>query len=240
MRVPLDLIYDCLDISYALPLCGTPLYEYGKQFGLIGKTEDEEEEFLKQTSNAGAHKRYYINLNGSPISEVVFWDMLFYLESTRTYVKLMKGKTEDEEWKKRYMVICELHKSNPLASSKQKKYKVFGIFSYNNYFVTNFLRKYIVFNKMVARLPRFIVNPIVKYALYFEFLVQKHILKDSHNLHTHKNNKYNPKIRIKNDDVDPSKTSQKDRSLRSIIAKKMLQLNGTEQEKTLSMLTGGP
>ena len=38
----------------------------------------------------------------------------------------------------------------------------------------------------------------------------------------------------------PSKTSQKDRSLRSIVAKKMSQLNNTEQEKTLSMLTGGP
>ena len=76
--------------------------------------------------------------------------------------------------------------------------------------------------------------------LYFEFLIQKHFLKDSHNLHTHNTNKYNSKIRIKYDDVDPSKTSQKDRSLRSIVAKKMLQLNNTEQEKTLSMLTGGP
>ena len=115
-----------------------------------------------------------------------------------------------------------------------------GIFSYNNYFTTSFLRKHIVFNKIVARLPRFIVDPIAKYMLYFEFLIQKHFLKDSHNLHTHNNNKYNPKIRIKYDDVDPSKTSQKDRSLRSIVAKKMSQLNRTEQEKKLSMLTGGP
>ena len=106
--------------------------------------------------------------------------------------------------------------------------------------MTNFIRKHIVFNKIVARLPRFIVDPIVQYTLYFEFLIQKHFLKDSHNLHTHNTNKYNSKIRIKYDDVDPSKTSQKDRSLRSIVAKKMSQLNRTEQEKTLSMLTGGP
>ena len=80
MRVPLDLIYDSIDIAYALPLCGTPMYEYGKQFGLIGQTEAEEEKFLEETANAGAHKRYFISLNGSPMSEVIFWDMLFYLE----------------------------------------------------------------------------------------------------------------------------------------------------------------
>ena len=54
------------------------------------------------------------------------------------------------------------------------------------------------------------------------------------------NNKTNSKIRIKYDAVDPKKTTQKDRSLRSIVAKKMEQLNRTEQEKTLSMLTAGP
>jgi len=240
VRVPLDLMWDNVDLTYALPLMGTPLYEYGKQFGLIGQTEDEEEKFLHQTSNAGAHKRYYININGSPMSEVLFWDMLFFLESTRTYVKLMKGKTENEEWKKKYIARYELNKNSAYASIKQKKYKILGIFPYNNYFITLFLRKHIVFNKIVARLPRIIVDPIVKYMIYFEFLIQKLFLKDSNNLHINSNSKYNSKIRIKYDDVDPSKTSQIDRSLRSIVAKRMSQLNRTEQEKTHSTLTAGP
>ena len=125
--VSLDIRYDSIDIPYALPLCGTPMYEYGKQFGLIGQTEAEEEKFLEQTSNVGAHKRYYINLNGAPMSEVVFWDILVYLEAARTYAKLMKGKTEDEEMKKKYISILKLHQNNPHASAKQKKYKILGL-----------------------------------------------------------------------------------------------------------------
>ena len=239
MRVPLNLIYSYIDILYALPLCGTPLYEHGKQLGLIGQDEDDEEKFLVQTSNVAAHKRYYINLNGSPMSEVVFWDILVYLEAVRTYVKLMKGKTEDEEMKKKYISTLELRKLNPHSFSKQKSVKILQMFSFSKYFMTNFLIKHIIFNKIVARLPRFIVDPIVRYMIYFEFLIQKYLLKDSHNLHTNYNNKANEKIRIKYDDVDPSKTTQKDRSLISIVAKKMMQLKKTEQEKTLSMLTGG-
>ena len=152
----------------------------------------------------------------------------------------MKGKTENEEMKKKFISILELHKLNPHVFAKQKSIKILGMFTFSKYFMTNFLRKHIVFNKIVAKLPSFIVDPIAKYMIYFEFLIQKHLLKDSHNLHTNSNNKYNPKIRIKYNDVDPSKTTQKDRSLRSIVAKKMMKLNSTEQEKTLSMLTGGP
>ena len=47
-------------------------------------------------------------------------------------------------------------------------------------------------------------------------------------------------FKIKYDDVDPSKTTQKERSLRTIVTKKMAELNITEQEKTLSSLTAGP
>ena len=42
---------------YALPLPGTPLYEYGQQVGVIGKSVDEEEKFLEAVSDAGADKR---------------------------------------------------------------------------------------------------------------------------------------------------------------------------------------
>jgi radical SAM superfamily enzyme YgiQ (UPF0313 family) len=122
MRVPLELIYTYVDIAYALPLCGTPMYEHGKQLGLIGQNEVDEEKFLEQTSNAGAHKRYYINLNGSPMSEVVFWDILVYLEAARTYAKLMKGKTENEEMKKKFISILELHKLNPHVFANPKNF----------------------------------------------------------------------------------------------------------------------
>ena len=76
--------------------------------------------------------------------------------------------------------------------------------------------------------------------LYFEFLMQKYFFKEKHNLHRVANKKVNSKIRIKYKDIDPSKTTQKDRSLRTIVAKKVMQLKRSEQEKTLTWLTGGP
>ena len=40
------------DLFYAMPFPGTPLYEYGQQVGVIGKTIEEEEQYLKVVSNA--------------------------------------------------------------------------------------------------------------------------------------------------------------------------------------------
>ena len=106
--------------------------------------------------------------------------------------------------------------------------------------VTNFLRRNVIFNRTIAKFPRFLVEPFVRYALYFEYLIQKNLFSDPHNLHRATNAKVSSKIRISEDDVDPSKTTQKDRSLRTIVAKKMMELKRTDQEKTVSVLTGGP
>jgi len=76
--------------------------------------------------------------------------------------------------------------------------------------------------------------------LYFEYLIQKYFLKDDHNLHRETNAKVKSEIRIKHDLVDPLKTTLKDRSLRTIVAKRMAQFERDAQEKTLAQLTGGP
>jgi len=247
-RVPVDLIFKNMDIAYTIPLVGTPMYEYGKQLGLIGRSADEEEKFLEITSNVGAFKRYYINFNGAPMSEVVFWDMLVFLEATKTYEKLMKSKTENEELKKKYINAHKVQVLNPHIKAKQNKVRKIEVMGavqeinvpINQYFVTNFVKKHIVFNRIMAKLPRFLVYPIVRYALYFEYLIQKKLFKDTNNLHTVTNKKVNSKIRVKHNQLDPSKTTQKDRSLRTIVAKKMLQLDRTEQAKLVSSITGGP
>ena len=85
LRLRLKTLFGFTDIFYAIPLVGTPLYEYGKNLKLIGNSVDEEEAYLKMVSNIGAYKRYYINFNGAPMSEVVFWDILVFLEATKTY-----------------------------------------------------------------------------------------------------------------------------------------------------------
>ena len=248
LRIPTGLIFKYNDLMYTIPLIGTPMYEYGKQLGLIDQSTNEEEKFLEITSNVGAFKRYYINFNGAPMSEVVFWDMLVFLEATRTYEKLMKNKKENEELKKIYINQNKAQALNPHVKAKQKKLRKIEVMGaateinvpISQYFITNFVKEHIVFNKIIAKLPKFLVHPIVRYALYFEYLIQKIIFKDSNNLHTVTNKKVNPKIRVKYNDVDPSKTTQKDRSLRTIVVKKMMELNRTEQAKLISSITGGP
>ena len=247
IRVPVDLLYGNQDLLYTIPLVGTPMYEYGKQLGLIGQTIDDEEKFLELTSNVGAYKRYFINLNGAPMSEVVFWDMLVFLEATRTYEKLMKNKKVDEKMKQKFIHQLRVKGINPQVRSKQKKIQVMGAsetkldISFSQYFVTNFLRQHILFNKIVAKLPRFLVDPIVRYAVYFEYLIQKHLFKDSHNLHTVTNAKVNKSIRISPEELDLSNTTQKDRSLRTIVAKRIKKIDSeNEMENLAAMLTRGP
>jgi len=242
------LIFKVIDIVHAVPFVGTPLYEYGKQLGLIGQSADEEEKYIELTSYAEYYKRYYINFSGAPISEIVFWDMLLWLEATRTFEKLTKNQSLNKEWEKKFKIAAKVHAYNPHVKSKQKKINVFGSakkkenIAFSNYFITNFLKRHIVFNRIVAKLPRFLVDPIVRYLLYFEFLIQKNFFKDKHHLHTISgtSKKMNSKIRIRYEEIDPAKTTQKDRSLRTIVEKKMKELNRSEQEKTLSTLTAGP
>jgi len=245
--VPPGLLFGHLDPCYAIPLIGTPLYEYGRRLGLVGQNVDEEEKFLELVSNVGAYKRYYINFNGAPISEVVFWDMLVFLEATRLFVKLTKNKTLSIKWEKRFKMVMNVRNlNNPHIRDKQKKIRIMGDIgekeglSFTRYFITNFLRRHVVFNKFLTKVPRFILYPIVRYLLYFEFLIQKYLLMDSHNLHKFTNKKVNSKIRIKYEDIDPTKTTQKDRSLRNIVMNKMKQNNKNKQEETLSLLTTGP
>ena len=247
IRVPPGFIFGVSDIPYALPLIGTPFYEYGKQLGLIGEGVDEEEKYIEFTSRAYYHKRYYLNFNGAPLSEVIFWDMLVFLEATRTFEELIKNKTLDKERINNFITQMKLQSTNPSVRSKQKKIKILGKnrekmnLSISNYFITNFIKKYVVFNRVIAKLPRFLVDPIVRYMLYFEFLVQKNFFKDENLLHTVSatNKKMNPKIRISDEDLDPLKTTQRERSLRTIVEKINKKLNKTEQDKILDTLTRG-
>jgi len=242
------LTFGNTDIPYAAPLIGTPLYEYGNQLGLIGQNLDEDEKYLELTSNSAIFKRYYLNFNGAPMSEVIFWDMLVFLEATREWVKRTKNKVLDQKWENKFILAMEIQGQNPHVKAKQKKVQIMGSggetkdISFSNYFITNFLKQYVVFNTTIAKLPRFIVEPAVRYLLYFEFLIQKYFLKDKHNLHTvaTTNKKIRSKIRIREEELDPTKTSQKDRSLRTIVGKKMKKFNNTKVKETISSLTAGP
>ena len=175
LKVPPNFIWGHNDIPYAIPLVGTPLYEYGKQMKLIGSSVEDEERYLEMTSNVAVLKRFFLNFNGAPITEVLFWDMLYWLECTRSYVKFMNGEKDDLNAIKNILckLICKIRSHH---KAKQKSVQVMGAGTESkvsfNYFVTNWLRENVIFNKTIAKLPRWIVNPLVKYSLYFEWLIQ--------------------------------------------------------------------
>ena len=67
--------------------------------------------------------------------------------------------------------------------------------------------------------PRFILYPIVIYAL-LRISFAKYLYKDSNNIHKLTNSKVNERIRLEDELFDTTKTSQIERSLRSIVKKK--------------------
>ena len=59
LKVPPNFIWGHNDIPYAIPLVGTPLYEYGKQMKLIGSSVEDEERYLEMTSNVAVLKEIF-------------------------------------------------------------------------------------------------------------------------------------------------------------------------------------
>jgi anaerobic magnesium-protoporphyrin IX monomethyl ester cyclase len=257
LRVPLKKLFGYTDIFYAIPLVGTPLYEYGKNLGLIGNSVEEEEKYLKLVSNVGAYKRYYINFNGAPMSEVVFWDILVFLEANKTYKKLMKGKSVNQKMMdrlssmnvnqdKNQSMIKKNHEKDLLKNKSNSQ--IFGGGGGDNKthflsknFITNFIKEHVSFNEALAKwVPRFILYPTVRYMLYVEYLLQKYLYKDTNNIHKITNSKVNSRIRLEDELFDTSKTTQIDRSLRSIVKKKFHDQSSFFKKTANDHLIGGP
>lgn len=83
-----------LSINYAQALPGTPLYELARQHGLIGRSNDDEEQYLTQISDIDAYSHdHFVNLTGLPLLKVLLWKrlMVAYLDAHHFRVQ-SKGK----------------------------------------------------------------------------------------------------------------------------------------------------
>ncbi len=196
-------------VAYALPLKGTPLYEWGREMGLYSQSVDEEERFVDSLAGLGAYKRYYINLNGAPMSEVVFWEWLLKLETSRTGRKLMRGKSWNTILVDRFMERTTTSKNNPSFKAAKKLVP----FQY----VSEFVGNYLVDNVFVDSIPRGIIYPIIKYFLFLEYLIQRYIYREKYPIY--KNIVFGSKKRI-SDKEFTSAEKQLDKSLRSILEKR--------------------
>jgi Uncharacterized Fe-S oxidoreductase len=79
-------------VNYSMALPGTPLYEYGRHKGLIGKTIDEEEEYLLSISNRDAVEEVTaVNFTETPRLRWMAW---------RPYIQICGKSFILRNWKK--------------------------------------------------------------------------------------------------------------------------------------------
>ena len=197
--------------------------------GVIGTGPEEEEDFLLSVSGAGINKLCYVNLNGAPMRDVLFWDYLMQLEASRTFREILKTKPMKETFMSR-TVFDHRKKELENKSIKSKILKAIktGNFSFAHggvggrtfRFFSAFLEDHLINNKYIDALPRWFIYPIIQNLLYFEFKVQGLALKIfGRRFNLYENRKpqanYLPEDFLNADRI-------KDRSLRSLVATQRL------------------
>lgn len=175
--------YAGVSVFYALPLPGTPLYVYGQQVGVIGKGPEEEEAFLMSVSGTGANKINYVNLNGSNIKDVIWWDWLVSLEATRTYNALVREKGAPRSGFLQKTIIEDkqreiIGKALTLRQVLQavKNHSLSGVRAKLFYFADWLMEHRVVHSKALARIPRWLIYPILRQLIYVNYLVQGFVL----------------------------------------------------------------
>jgi radical SAM superfamily enzyme YgiQ (UPF0313 family) len=151
---PRDMAFS---LGYAKPIPGTPLYEYGKQIGVLGKSIEDEDKYLEDMASARQFgKQTFINLNGAPARDVFFWDTLAMMEATREY--LIHQKREPRAPTRVGLALG-------LSSSQDRKRMRWW----------NAYREWIGTSNLLASLPRSLVQPLAKTVLYADFLLRGRI-----------------------------------------------------------------
>lgn len=165
------------DVFYAIPFPGTPLYEYGQQVGVIGITAEEEEIYLENVFSSFSYKSAYTNLNGAPVGEVLFWDILAQMEAMRYYL-IESGQQKDET---RHNLPAK-SAYNPLKEGifgkesiteiiirkiRTRKLRILSMHP----LATNFIRSKVIPSTTLAKIPRALLYPIIKSLLLLEFYI---------------------------------------------------------------------
>ena len=89
-RPPSELI----SINYAQALPGTPLYEYLRERGKIGRTLQAEENYLLKISDTDAYKDdHFINCTDSPLLKVLMWRWIILSELDAYHFRFTQGKS---------------------------------------------------------------------------------------------------------------------------------------------------
>lgn len=172
-----------ISVFYALPLTGTPLYVYGQQAGVLGKSPAEEEEYLLSVSGTGANKINYINLNGSKMYDILWWDWLVTFEATRKYLSLVKERGQPQLGFMQKTIISDKEREIVgRALTLREVLEAIGNLSLNGvraklFYLGDSIVQRIVTSDTAARIPRAIVVPPLRLMIYLQYVLQGVVLK---------------------------------------------------------------
>ena len=164
--------------AYPIPFPGTPLYEYGKQLGVIGGTPDEEENFLIYVTAADSFKYFYVNLNGAEPKEALYWEALLMMEANRIFYKTKQAERKPITGAGANTVgfkrdgQVEPVKAPDILSRIINRIKKGG-FLRSLYFprITTLTYRYLIQNEAAYRLPASLHKMLVKNLCYLEFVL---------------------------------------------------------------------
>ena len=82
-----DMPSSMISLNYAQALPGTPLYEYARQHGFVGRTIEDEEQYLLKISDTDAYAEdHFINYTGLPLLKVLMWRQKILAEVDAHYL----------------------------------------------------------------------------------------------------------------------------------------------------------
>lgn len=155
---------------YALPLPGSPLYEYGKLQGIIGNSVDEEEKFLIYISKGDCTtKEDFVNLTGMSTKQALFWIFLLSYEAMRTFchtptkkrlLRISKGTRNKQRDKNKSLftfIIKELTSKRAIHSLLSP---------------INSLNRVLCRLPLTTKIPRPLIYPLMRNLLYAEYIIQ--------------------------------------------------------------------
>jgi radical SAM superfamily enzyme YgiQ (UPF0313 family) len=248
LRYLLEMDWNMTNPFLATAIPGTPLYEYCQQIGVIGKTLNEEEDYLIRMSEHGVTPILsYLNKTNSSIKEVHHWKYLYIYAGKKAYVDLIikNNKSVRNRLSQIYKqcikssfngMIIDFNQKKNFCKDKQLLYKMKLL----TLLSINFL-----LSLGAVFLPKAVLFSIVRvYAdLRFYLLEKNHKVKkgkQKHNLFAIQPVDLTSNLRLTEDRI--AKTNRQiDLSLRKIVMENRKQMKPaiTDEEKGLQILAQG-
>ena len=229
--------------TLAMAIPGTPLYEYSQQIGVIGRSLDDEEDYLLRISElSNKDILNYVNKTDSNMEEIHFWTFLYRYASRREFVnQIFKSKQPFYNKIKELNEKCIKASLVKLAVYYKKSEKLYNF-------------KHIIqifFHSILSLTLMFVPKIILFFALRLHAdkkfrslkkIHKKNSGKQKHNAFVKQTNDKNiyQKFRVNENTILKSKKPI-DISLRKIVSENRNQLSPviTEEQKGLQVLAEG-